>query len=133
MLYHHPGPEIHDWNLSFSKDAFRIIREEIPEWDINAFLPSRTSEWCEDFLQSIGFNLSSVQLEEEARTTPLFSFYVQFRTALQAHISSQADPQLSLLPNPVGVNEWLQKNREELVRCVDLETDLIVPFVPDME
>ena len=50
MLYHHPGPEIHDWSLSFSKDSFRIIREELPEWDINAFLLSRISEWCEDFL-----------------------------------------------------------------------------------
>ena len=50
MLYHHPGPEIHDWSLSFSEDSFHIIREELPEWDINAFLPSRTSEWCEDFL-----------------------------------------------------------------------------------
>ena len=133
MLYHHPGPEIQDWSLSFSEDSFRTIREELPEWDIDAFLPSRTSEWCEDFLRSIGFNLSTVQLAEESRTTPLLSFYLQFRTALQGHISSHADPQLSLLPNPVGVNQWLQKNRVELVRSVDLETDLIDPFVPNVE
>ena len=133
MLYHHPGPEIQDWSLSFSEDSFRTIKEELPEWDINAFLPSGTSEWCEDFLRSIGFNLSLVQLAEEARTTPLLSFYLQFRTALQGHISSHADPQLSLLPNPVGVNQWLQNNREEFVRSVDLETDLVDPFIPDVE
>ena len=44
MLYHHPGPEIQDWSLFFSEDSFHIIREELPEWDINVFLPSRTSE-----------------------------------------------------------------------------------------
>ncbi len=82
MLYHHPGPEIHDWSLSFSKDSFHIIREELPEWDINTFLPSRISEWYEDFLQLIGFNLLSVQLVEEARITPLLLFYLQFHTAL---------------------------------------------------
>ncbi len=82
MLYHHPGPEIQDWSLSFSEDSFHTIREELPEWDINAFLPSRTSEWCEDFLQLIGFNLLSVQLAEEAYMMPLLSFYLQFHTAL---------------------------------------------------
>ena len=81
----------------------------------------------------IGFNLSSVQLAEEARMTPLLLFYLQFRTALQGHISSHADPQLSLLPNLVGVNQWLQNNREEFVRSVDLETDLVDPFIPNIE
>jgi hypothetical protein len=133
MLYHHPGPEIQDWSLSFSEDSIRTIREKIPEWDINAFLPSETSKWCEDFLRSIGFDSSAVQLPEESRTTPLLSFYLQFRTALQGHISSHADPQLSLLPNPVGVNEWLQNKREEFVRSVDLETDLADPFIPNTE
>ncbi len=133
MLYHHPGPEIQDWSLSFSEDSFRTIREEIPEWDIDAFLPSETFKWCQDFLQSIGFNSSTVQILEEARATPLISFYLQLHTALQGHILSHIDPQLSLIPNPVGVSQWLQNNREQFIQSADLETDDIDPLFPNEE
>ena len=133
MLYHHPGPEIQDWSLSFSEDSFRTIREEIPEWDIDAFLPSETFKWCQDFLQSIGFNSSRVQIQEEARATPLISFYLQLRTALQGYILSHVDPQLSLLPNPVGVSQWLQNSREQFIQSVDLETDDLDPLFPNEE
>jgi hypothetical protein len=103
------------------------IRDQLPEWDIDAFLPPGTLTWCQDFLRSIGYNSSDVQLSEESRMTPLLSFYLKLRTALQEHISSNADPQLSLLPTPVGVSQWQQNNREEFIRSVDLETDLLDP------
>jgi hypothetical protein len=133
MLYHHPGPGIQNWSLPLGEDSIRTIREHIPEWDIDAFLPSQTFKWCQDFLQSIGFDSSSVQLPDESRTTPLLSFYLQLRTALRGHISSYADPQLSLLPNPVGVSRWQQNNREQFVRSVDLETDCPDPLLPNQE
>lgn len=133
MLYHHPGPEIQNWSLSLSQDSIRTIREQIPEWNIDAFLPSQTFKWCQDTLESIGFDSSSVQLPDESRTTPLLSFYLQLRTALQGHISSHTDPQLSLLPNPVGVSRWQQNNREQFVRSVDLETDCPDPLLPNQE
>jgi len=127
MLYYHPGPEIQNWSLPLGEDSISTIREQIPEWDIDAFLPSETLKWCQDFLKSIGFNSSSVQLPEEASVTPLLSFYLQLRTALQGHISSHSSPQLLLLANPVGVSRWEQNNREQFVRSVDLETDLLDP------
>jgi hypothetical protein len=127
MLYHHPGPEIRNWSLPLREDSISIIREQVPEWDIDAFLPSETFKWCQDFLQSIDFNSSSVQLRDEACTTPLLSFYLQLRTAIQGHISNHTSPQLSLLPTPVGVNQWQQNNREQFVQSVDLETDLLDP------
>jgi len=133
MLYNHPGPEIQDWMLPVSEEHICRIREQLPEWDIDAFLPSETLKWCQDFLQSIGFNSSIVQLLDEACTTPLLSFYLQLRTALQRHISSHADPQLSLLPNPVGVNQWQQNNREQFVQSVDLETDVLDTLPPNGE
>ena len=127
MLYHHPGSEIRNWSLPLHEDSISRIREEIPEWDIDAFLPSETFKWCQDFLQSIGFNSSSVQLPAEASVTPLHSFYLQLRTALQRHISRHTSPLLSLLASPVGVSRWQQNNREEFVRCVNLETDHLDP------
>jgi hypothetical protein len=133
MLYHHPGPEIQNWSLSLGEDSIRTMREELPEWDMDAFLPSQTFKWCQDFLQSIGFDSSSVQIPDESRTTPLLSFYLQLRTALQGHISSHADPQLSLLSNPVGVSRWQQNNREQFIRSVDLETDSVDPLLPNQE
>ena len=133
MLYNHPGPGIQNWSLSLGEDSIRTIREQIPEWDMDAFLSSQTFKWCQDFLQSIGFDSSNVQLPDESRTTPLLSFYLQLRTALQVHISSYADPQLSLLSNSVGVGRSQQNNWEQFVRSVDLETDLADPFVPNVE
>ena len=133
MLYYHPGPEIQNWSLPLSEDSIRTIKEQIPEWDIDPFLPSETLKWCQDFLQSIGFDSSSVQIPEESRTTPLISFYLQLRTALQGHISSQADPQLALLPKPVGASHWEQNIREQFVRSVDLETDVLDPLLSNEE
>jgi len=133
MLYNHPGPEIQDWRLPVSEESICRIKEQIPEWDIDVFLPSETLKWCQDFLQSIGFNSLSVQLPDEACTTPLLSFYLQLRKALQGHISSYADPQLSLLPHPVGVSQWQQNNREQFVQSVDLETDVLDPLLPNEE
>lgn len=133
MLYHHPGPEIQNWSLPLGKDSIRTMKEQIPEWDIDAFLPSQTFEWCQDFLQSLGFNSSSVQLLDESCTTPLLSFYLQLRTALREHISSHTSPQLSLLPHPVGVSHWQQNNREQFVRSADLETDYLDPLLPSKE
>jgi hypothetical protein len=133
MLYHHPGPDVQNWSLPLSEDSIHTIRGEIPEWDMDAFLPSQTFKWCQDFLQSIGFDSSSIQLPEESCTTPLLSFYLQLCTALQGHISKDADPPLSLLPNPVGVSHWQQNNREQFVQSVDLETDYLDPLLPNQE
>jgi hypothetical protein len=107
MLYNHPGPGIQNWGVNFNLDHLRMIKGDTERWDIDAYLPEETLAWCNDVLQSIGFDLKLAVLESaEDRTAPFYRVYLELREQVQDHIDSGLPPQLSLLQTPVGASQW---------------------------
>ena len=107
MLYHHPGPNVQDWGLSFNEDRLRTMKQDVQDWDIDAYLPHETLQWCQNVLHSIGFNYSTAVLPtDQDRTAPFLNIYLQFRARVQEHIQRGNSPQLSLLEPPIGAQNW---------------------------
>jgi hypothetical protein len=107
MLYHHPGSHVQNWGVSFDPEQLRTIREDIGEWDINAFLPPDTLEWCNGVLQSLGFESEAAARSLPIdRTAPYVDIYLELRRQVQSHIQNQFQPSLSLLAPPVGARNW---------------------------
>jgi hypothetical protein len=103
MLYHHPGDGIQNWAVPFSQEEFRTIKNKVKDWPINAYLPPETLQWCQTFLDSIQFSYSR---NIGDRTKPFESYYLQLRSAIQAHVRSNQEPSLSLLAAPTGAYNW---------------------------
>jgi hypothetical protein len=83
------------------------MKEDIGEWDINAFLPQETMDWCNGVFQSIGFDPSAAARALPLdRTAPYLDVYLQLRDQAQFHIQNQFQPLLSLLAAPVGARNW---------------------------
>jgi len=122
MLYNHPGASVRNWALPLNLSYLRTIRDQFPPWDIDAYLPHETMEWCQNFFTRIGFVHTTNQPPEEARTSPFSDIYLQLRSALQDHIASGNAPKLSVLASPTAV-EMLQVSNQSDVRLIDLETD----------
>lgn len=121
MLYNYPGHEIKNWAVPYDKDQFRTIKDKVVHWDIDAYLPLETLTWCQTFLDSIQFHYSR---NIGDRTKPFYSVYLRLRNAIATHVRSEINPQLSLLPTPIGAYNWegsMQENND--VRAADLETD----------
>jgi hypothetical protein len=107
MLYHHPGSHVQNWGVSFNTEQLRTMKEDIGEWDINAFLPQETMDWCNGVFQSIGFDPSAAARALPLdRTAPYLDVYLQLRDQAQFHIQNQFQPLLSLLAAPVGARNW---------------------------
>jgi hypothetical protein len=128
MLYNHPGPGVSNWGVSYNEENYHSIKEQVSDWNIDAYLPPATHLWCEDFLRGIGFEHSRVRLHTETeRERPLLHIYCLLRAAIHDHILNRRQPELSLLERPVGAYSWLgDMPGEAAVRTDgDLETDPI--------
>jgi hypothetical protein len=101
MLYHHPGSHVQDWGISFNSEQLRTIKESVIGWDMNAYLPQETLEWCSSALNSLGFDPTIID-----RTEPFLEIYCQLREKIQYHIQNQLTPTLSLLQPPIGARNW---------------------------
>lgn len=107
MLYNYPAPHVQNWGVAFDKDQLRTIKEETSDWDIDAYLPQETLEWCKGVLQTLRFD--PVEASKQAQldpTTPFLNVYLQLRAHAQLHIQNGFEPQLSLLSTPVGARNW---------------------------
>jgi hypothetical protein len=124
MLYHHPANGVKNWSVPFNQEQLRTLKSKVGQWDIDAYLPLETSQWCQMFLDSIQFN-SSRNIGD--RTKPFFHSYMRLRNAITTHVRSKRSPELSLLPPPTGAFNWEPSISEEesRVRSADLETDWV--------
>ncbi len=107
MLYNHPGDHVRNWGLEFDAELLRTIGSEARDWDVDAYLPAETLQWCEGQLHILGFNRITAKLAtSEDRTAPFVDVYLELRRAIREHIESGVAPQLSTLQNPVGAHTW---------------------------
>ena len=103
MLYHNPKSPIVDYGSPYNADFLQSLKEEMPSWDVSAYLPEETLAWCTAQMRQIGFDPFTAQLERiQDRSNPFRDEYIQLRNRAQSHISSGASPALELLPHPVG-------------------------------
>lgn len=107
MLYNHPGNHVRNWGLEFDAELLHTIRSEVEDWDVDAYLPAETLQWCENQLHILGFNRITAKLATaEDRTAPFVNVYLELRRAVREHIESGVAPQLGMLQNPVGARNW---------------------------
>ena len=97
MLYHYPATEVKNWAVPLNKANVRTIKDQLPFWDIDAYLPSDTLIWCQTFLDLIQFSSSRNQGD---RTKPFLEIYIRLKNAILIHNQSGESPELSLLQKP---------------------------------
>lgn len=107
MLYHHPGSHVQNWGVPFDTEQLRAMKSSIGEWDIDAFLPPETQNWCNGVFESLGFSTTAAARSLPTDpTAPYIEIYLLLREKVQFHIENQFEPALSLLPTPVGAQNW---------------------------
>ena len=107
MLYHHPGSHVQNWGVAFDTEQLREMKTNIGEWDIDAFLPLETLNWCNGVFESLGFSTTAAARSLPTdRTAPYIEIYLLLREKMEFHIQNQFEPALSLLATPVGAQHW---------------------------
>ena len=76
-------------------------------------------KWCQEYLQQLGFNSSQPASDP---TAPHRTIYLQLRTAVNEHMTSNMLPELSLSERPTGAFDW-QPSQTENVREVEFTGD----------
>ncbi|KAL8739553.1 MAG: hypothetical protein Q9190_007654 [Brigantiaea leucoxantha] len=124
MLYLYPPPGTTNYGLSFDEGCFQSLHDPVKDWDMDQYLPETTSKWCQEYLKSMGFDHSTFQLESvEARHNPLFNEYCGLREAIDAHIQTDQEPHLALLPHPTVENIARFEELHSLIQEVDVNVD----------
>lgn len=107
MLYYNPPTGTENFGTPYDHEMHENLVSHLPPWDVTAFLPVETYEWCENQLKLIGFNPYEARLQTlNERESPFRDIYTQLRVQVVRHIHSGEQPILSLLPHPVGSWEW---------------------------
>ena len=107
MLYHRPGSHVQDWGVLFDTEQLRATKNSIGEWDIDAFLPPETLNWCNGVFESLEFDTTTAARSlSPDPTAPYIEIYLLLREKIQFHIQNQFKPALSLLSTPLSAQNW---------------------------
>jgi len=67
--------------------------------DLNAYLPSLTITWCEEYLHNHGYNLPITQEQTNDDGSHIHvEAYLELRQAVQKHLNHDVELMWSLLP-----------------------------------
>jgi hypothetical protein len=93
--------------IPLSKESYNRMREEVPYWDLDVYLPAVTQAWCNLQFVEMGFNPDNAKLgEARDRAAPYYAQYRELRARATVHIAAQVEPELHLRDNPTGVWSW---------------------------
>lgn len=107
MLYNNPEPHVKDGGIPYDPQRLDDLDNHLPKWDMSAYLPEATLQWCTRTLLELGFDPYTPNIRSFAdREEPFKNVYLQLRELVRDHIVQGLEPTLSLLPNPTGSWEY---------------------------
>jgi hypothetical protein len=106
MNYHHPPKDIRDYGVRPDAQKVAEMQELYSDWDIDAFLPQVTLNWCHVALQETGYQLPINHTDMIDGTPKHTLAYIDLRAELFAHINSGEEPHLGLLVKPINSYDW---------------------------
>jgi hypothetical protein len=107
MLYNNPTPPTKDCGTPYDRETLSRLESELPAWDVTAYLPEETLQWCTNTLSDIGFNPYDAKVESFLnREEPFKQVYLQLRHLAADYIVRGTQPSLGLLPHPTGNWDW---------------------------
>ncbi|KAF7957992.1 hypothetical protein EAE96_003559 [Botrytis aclada] len=102
MMYQFPQEGYTDKGRTVLSELCEKLLTDCEEWDINEYLPPDTIEFCQDFVQSLGYDLNTMKPSDTTGQGELVHVlvYHSLRKYLQRHIDSNREPFLysSLVP-----------------------------------
>jgi hypothetical protein len=126
VLYHHPSEGRSHQRTPVRQELADEILSSYPAWDIDAYLPQATKDWCESFLQLIGFSHDQPLTTDLERSRPCYSAYIQLRSAVQNYLNSGQQPRLATLVTPTQARLRLLEEHDLLhVREVILDEEFL--------
>jgi hypothetical protein len=104
--------KVRNWGVTFEDDdpcgqLVRTMLDPLDAIDIDEFLLPETQAWCDQQLETLGFN---GQIPEGELYRPHLGFYLELRQRVREHILGQQEPQLGLTPIPRGGIEDYVRN-----------------------
>jgi hypothetical protein len=126
MLFSHPPEGRQDYGIPVPAETIDDLSSTMPGWDIEAYLPQTTREWCDNFLQLIGYQHDQTLTTDDHRIQPCYTAYTQLRSAVQNYINSGQEPRLGTLVTPTQARLQLLQEHDLLhAQEVVLETDVM--------
>lgn len=102
------------------------------DFDIDAYLPSEVTSWCNSYLASIGYDLATASTpSRESREKPFIDTYMRLRRAIHAQNKTKTSLQFKLLTTPTQdscgkltkvAEQALEQSLDGMLE-VDFETD----------
>ena len=90
MLYFNLPPPKENWGTSYDAEMLADLESHLPEWNVTAFLPTETLNWCTNQPKAFNFDPCEANIENmEERTAPFYSIYIQLRGQIIDHIGRQ--------------------------------------------
>jgi hypothetical protein len=108
--YFFPKEGVKCYGIPVDIDKLRELRKGYEEWDINAYLPKDTLQFCQEYLVKAGFTLPITESSRDASgDIAHLPAYLMLRDEITHHISTTSNliPKLGLLPLPIGAYDWV--------------------------
>lgn len=100
--------KVTNWGVPIEDDSdcgqlLRTMLQPLEQVDIDEFMTPITMQWCEQQLAALAFT-PDLRTEEDLKR-PHLQIYIHLRDLVKAHIESQQEPHLELMPIPTGGTE----------------------------
>jgi hypothetical protein len=127
QLYHYPQQQgAADYSVAVPELMRQQFARGTEDWDIDAYLPNETLEWCRKSMAEVDFDpeapppVPHTEIEK-----PYCMVYMHLREAIFQHIVSAVEPTLGILASPTGARNWIANN---LPQSVDIDNILEEDF-----
>jgi hypothetical protein len=122
--------EVENGAVELPQELHRAMAAKTAEWDMDAYLPSETMDFCTSALRRLGFDplqppvVDWGELDDQHVQDPYIEIYRALRDVIDCHQNSHHQPTLGLLAKPCGAWNWVPDEGPRGVNDVDAQREV---------